>query len=327
MKICFSGGSGHSGSVIAALSRLPGAEPAGYCKTYEEERMNAIRPLNLPEYPSLETMLEEVQPDILVSDGMFCRHTPDALVALRRGIPVFCEKPVSVSLDQFESLREALYPEAPLFWAMQTSRYMDSFYTARLLVQGGAIGKIRMMNSQKSYQLGSRPAFFSHREQYGGTIPWVSIHAIDWMLWICGKRCRRVFSAQNSLDNRGNGSLEMTAVTLMELEDGILAHVNTDYYRPSNSPTHGDDRLRVVGTDGILEVRDNQVYLINSQNDGRNPQPLRQPPRLLFEDFVYALGGGTDCLITPKDSLYSTYVALYAQESADLGKALTIPEF
>ena len=144
MKICFSGGSGHSGSVIAALSRLPGAEPAGYCKTYEEERMNAIRPLNLPEYPSLETMLEEVQPDILVSDGMFCRHTPDALVALRRGIPVFCEKPVSVSLDQFESLREALYPEAPLFWAMQTSRYMDSFYTARLLVQEGAIGKIRI---------------------------------------------------------------------------------------------------------------------------------------------------------------------------------------
>ena len=325
MKVCFSGGSGHSGSVIAALSRLPQVELSGFCKSYDAEKMNAIRHLNLPEYPSLEIMLDTVHPDILVSDGMFCRHTPDAIAALERGIPVFCEKPVSISEEQYNALTNVLHaPNAPLFWAMQTSRYMDCFYTARCLVQEGAIGQIRMMNSQKSYQLGTRPAFFSHRDQYGGTIPWVSIHAIDWMLWICGKRCRRVFSSQSSLENRGNGSLEMTAITLMELEGDILAHVNTDYYRPQGAPSHGDDRLRIVGTTGILEVREDQVYLMNDQEDGRSPLPLRHFPRLLFEDFMHALNGGTDCLITPEDSLYSTYVALKAQEAADLGHPILL---
>ena len=43
----------------------------------------------------------------------------------------------------------------------------------------------------------------------------------------------------------------MTAITLMELEEDILAHVNTDYYRPQGASSHGDDRLRIVGTSEI----------------------------------------------------------------------------
>lgn len=324
MKICFCGGSGHSGSVVAALSRLKDVEPVAFCKTYPQERTQAIRDLSLREYSSLEEMLSREHPDILVSDGMFCRHAEDAIAALSAGIAVFCEKPVALSLQQLEALRGYIRPDGPLFWAMQTSRYLDCFYTAKQWVDQGAIGRIRMMNSQKSYKLGTRPAFFSDRSLYGGTIPWVSIHAIDWMLWIAGRRCQRVASFQDSQENHGNGSMEMTALTIMELEDGITAHVNTDYYRPQQAPTHGDDRLRIVGTNGILEVRDSQVYLTDASHDGQTPLPLQSPPRLLFEDFVYTMRGAAGGLITPEDSLYSTYVALKAQEAADLGQVISL---
>lgn len=323
MKICFCGGSGHSGSVLASLPRLKDVQASAFCRTYPGER-SAANALPLKEYADLTQMLDVEHPDILVSDGMFNRHASDAAEALSRGIAVFCEKPVALDMEQFEMLRSLIRPGGPLFWAMQTSRYMDCFYTAKQLTDQGIIGKIRMMNSQKSYKLGTRPAFFQDRSSYGGTIPWVSIHAIDWMLWIAGQNCQQISSFQSRLDNRGNGTMEMTALCMMQLEDGILAHVNTDYYRPDGAPTHGDDRLRIVGTEGILEVRDSQVYLTDADHDGQTPLPLQSPPRLLFEDFVHTMQGGTGSLITPQDSLYSTFVALKAQEAADLGRILTI---
>lgn len=325
IRVCFCGGSGHSGSVVAALPKLPEVELRGFCRTYPEEAMKAISPLGLKEYSTLEEMLDAEKPDILVSDGMFSRHGADALTALRRGIAVFCEKPAVLTTDQYQELYDAATrPGAPLFWTMQTSRYMDCFYTAKLLADAGAIGQIRMMNSQKSYKLGKRPAFFSTRETYGGTIPWVSIHAIDWMLWICGKPCLSAAGFQSRLDNHNNGTMEMTAVSVLELADNVIADVHTDYYRPENAPTHGDDRLRIVGSAGVLEVRDSMVYLINDTHDGCQPMPLSHAPRLLFEDFVRTMQGESGGLITTKDCLYSTYVALKAQEAADQHRILSL---
>ena len=324
IKVCFSGGSGHSGSVLASLPRLDDVVLSAFCRTYPEEKVKAD-PTSMTEYATIDEMLDAEKPDILVSDGIFSNHASDALAALRRGIAVYCEKPVALTLEDYQELYDILQaPNAPLFWAMQTSRYMDCFYTAKQLVEAGAIGDIRMMNSQKSYKLGKRAWFFANRETYGGTIPWVSIHAIDWMLWICGKKCLRASGVQNSAANGNNGTMEITALTMLELEDDIIAHVNTDYYRPANAPTHGDDRLRIAGTEGVLEVRDSQVYLINKDHDGQEPMPLSTPPRMLFEDFVHALKGGTDGLITPQDSLYSTYVALKAQEAADKHMFITL---
>jgi predicted dehydrogenase len=54
-------------------------------------------------------------------------------------------------------------------------------------IKQGSIGKVRLMNSQKSYKLGSRSEFYKHRQTYGGTIPWVGSHAIDWMYWLSGR--------------------------------------------------------------------------------------------------------------------------------------------
>ena len=174
-----------------------------------------------------------------------------------------------------------------------------------------------MKNSQKSYPFGRRPEFYKQRETFGGIIPWVSIHAIDWMLWIADRKCLAVSGYQSRTANRGYGEMEVNAVSLMQLEDDIIADVHADFLRPAGAKTHGDDRLRIVGTEGILEVRDEQVYLLDADHDGTEPIVLTPPPRTLFEDFVHTIRGGSGGLITPESSLYSTYVALKCREAAD----------
>ena len=58
-----------------------------------------------------------------------------------------------------------------------------------------------------------------------------------------------------------------------------------DYLRPNNAPTHDDDRLRVVGTKGIIEVINNKVLLIVDDIPGVREVPLEQEGSI-FLDFL-----------------------------------------
>ncbi len=113
--------------------------------------------------------------------------------------------------------------------------------------------------------------------------------------------------------------MEATAICLFELEDEVVAHVNIDYLRPKSAPTHGDDRIRVAGTKGVIEARqiDEKVYLINEA--GYQEVPLLTPPDI-FTDFVDWIDGKGNQPITAEESLYTTEVCLIAQASADTGK-------
>ncbi len=319
MKIVFAGGSGHSDRVISTYKTIPGAEATAFCRTgrLENPKVSTSIP-GIKEYADAIEMMVAEKPDILVSDGFFNTHAPIAAEALRRGIAVISDKPAATTFADYQMLAGCVHkPGAPLYWGFLTSRYQDCFYTVKKLVEEGAVGTVRMLNSQKSYTLGNRHEFYRHAETYGGTIPWISIHAIDWMAWVSGLKYTSAYSVQSSAYNRGHGDLEMTAISVFEMENGCTASVHSDYYRPDGSKIHGDDRLRVTGTDGILEVRGSQVYLLNAENDGEKPLPLLSPPRPLFPDFVHALQGRTGSLITPEDTLYATYVALKARESAE----------
>ena len=105
---------------------------------------------------------------------------------------------------------------------------------------------------------------------------------------------------------------------MMTMTDGVCAQVSADYLRPANAATHGDDRVRAAGTEGGIEVRGDQVGLINAQNDGSVPVPLRECP-MIFEDFIHTLEGHGTGALDLAESIADSRLALLARESADTG--------
>lgn len=276
---------------------------------------------HLVRYNQLNEMLDAEKPDILVVDNLFAERFPAEKEALSRGIHVYTDKPAATSFKDLENLYHIAVKNNAIIWAMHTIRYESSFYTAKLLIEQGVIGKVRMVNCQKSYRLGVRPSFYSKRKTYGGTIPWVAIHGIDLIRMVTGYEFKSVYSLQSSADNFGNGDMEMIATSSFEMENDILATVTADYYRPSNAHSHDDDRLRVVGTKGIIEVSrrdgDHEVRLINDSDKGITPIPRKTPSITIFEDFVNTINGKGSGILTMRDTFMNTLAAIYAQESAD----------
>ncbi|MBQ8510091.1 MAG: Gfo/Idh/MocA family oxidoreductase [Clostridia bacterium] len=267
-------------------------------------------------YDNYITMLDEERPDIAIVNPQFTENADVAIAALERGIHVFCEKPLAPDLASLDRLDAACKASKARLAAMFGIRYEAPFVTAKRLVDAGEIGEIRLMDSRKSYKLGKRPAFYSSRKTYCGILPWVAIHGIDWMRWFSGEHYTKVYAAHSSRENGGNGDMDITSFATYEMTNGVLATITADMFRPASAPSHGDDRVRLVGTKGILEITDGALTLLSDAAGGKVNVPL-DPPKDIFADFLEELLHGVPCDCGAEASIESTRWALLARDFAE----------
>ncbi|MCS7033126.1 MAG: Gfo/Idh/MocA family oxidoreductase [Phycisphaerae bacterium] len=325
-RLAMVGSRGHYGIVLRELPDLPEVELVGVCAGGDTAAplldwcsRNGRAPAQFPEYSGL---LTDCRPDVVVICGPFEQHAKMAVAAIERGIHVYIEKPAALTFPELQALREACAarPGTRLV-AMMQYRYAPGFFTAWKLIRSGAVGDVRLINTRKSYRLGNRPAYYHDRATYGGTIPWVGSHAIDWIAWLCPVRFESVSALHSTACNGGNGSMERAAACQFMLEGERIATVSIDIFRPESAPSHGDDWLRVVGTEGVLEARSHELRLINGSTDGSQAFPLETPPRP-FADFLrYTRNEGTP-LIDTQATLDVTEACLLARQAADEGRTL-----
>ncbi|MFA5448957.1 MAG: Gfo/Idh/MocA family oxidoreductase [Clostridia bacterium] len=306
MKIGFIGASGHFQQCLTA--KYDSLEYIGCCKSALDEDITPLIAafnslgINPVIYDNVDALLDSGI-DTVVVDGIFNTHSECIIKALKKNINVISEKPLATTIEDYYALKEIVLASKSRLFTLFTMRYEGCFATVKDMLAKEAIGKIRLINAQKSYKLGSRPDFYKSRQAFGGFIPWVGIHMIDLILWYTGKKVIDLNAYQSRLYNKGHKELEVSATINMQLEEEILTVINADYLRPNNMAGHGDDRIRIVGTHGIIEVQNNEVFLNGCKIKTKDTQPI-------FQAFV---NNGV-C-----DGLYSTEIALLAQASADKG--------
>lgn len=323
LKAVLIGSRGHWGYFKNAVERIDRINWCAYstgCEDSPQRVADAAAEMgkNIKIYDDYREMLDVEKPDVAVIDGPFHLHAEMCCEVLKRNIHCFCEKPIALTLEDLKRIEDTYKNCAPgvEIISMVGLRAEPAFLTAYRYVQQGAIGKVKMVNTRKSYKLGNRPAFYKERATYGGTIPWVGSHALDWVLWFSGaKSFKSIHAVHSTSDNRDHGELEMTALVSAVMDNGVLASASIDYLRPSTAPTHGDDRVRVAGTDGVIEVMHREVKLINSDGE----QTLEQvPERGIFYDFALHLLDGEEALVDAAQTFELTRACLVARDTADV---------
>jgi predicted dehydrogenase len=319
MKIVQVGCSGHFSKALAAIASRDDLCLAGFCKGCEDEDSSWFisrykDKYGFAVYDDPEEMFDRLKPDIAIVNSYFYINSRISTSALERGISVYSEKPVATTLDELYTLRNVYEKSNAHFASMLESRCNPAFYSACCLIRDGKVGEILMVTAQKSYKLGNRPEFYKHRETFGGVIPWVGIHSIDWIRWLSGQEIEPVYAFHDKRHNRNHGDLETAALCVFKLENGGVASNNIDYLRPDGAATHGDDRVRVAGSKGVVEVIGGKARFIDSEGSWEIPLENERNP---FELFVNQVSGGPACHISAEDSFRTTEVALKARDMAD----------
>jgi predicted dehydrogenase len=323
------GTDGHQNMVLNGISKIEGAQLVACAKGHSEDVLEKIKKheaftSQTQVYDHFEDMIEKEELDLVSICRPYSLNAEAAIYVAQKGIDIVCEKPVATTLSDLDLLEKTVLSQKIRLTAMFGMRLSPAFRAAKKAVMEGLIGQPILATGQKSYKFGTRPAFFKQRETYGGTIPWVAIHAIDYTRWVSGLEYTQVAALHGNLNHPTYPGCEDQGGILFRFENGGTAMINLDYLRPSTAPTHGDDRLRIAGTEGVIEVTDcgTRTHLIR---EGDAPRDLSLEPE---EDFLVNLYqeriGKAQHIVGPNEAIRVTRICLLAREAADTQQILPL---
>lgn len=317
MRIAFIGGHGHH-YLKNLLSRSEGEVEVAVASDGHDEAAarNWIAKISSSSpqwFGSPRELFEHFQPEV-VSIGAVYGYNGDIVAqALERDIPVVCDKPIAANWAQLDRLRQLTQGNSRVLLTEFPFRSQPEFRAARQAVQSGQIGEVVLATAQKSYRFGaSRPAWYTDRAAYPGTLFWVASHGIDAIHFCGGVPFSSFLSAGGNLSRPEYSPMEDHVVSLFGLQNGGNAVVHADFLRPAGAPTHGDDRLRLAGTLGVVEVQKDRCLLINSE--GQSDITETANPRLIEQEMLAAIRG-EESVYSTAESLVVAEILLRAQDS------------
>lgn len=327
MRIAIIGASGHYPYVVEGASQrpdmqivavapgTPGEDVSGLKKRLEDK---GFRP---KEYAWWTEIFENEQIDIAAVNPWFCDSAAIAAELLKMGVHVYCEKPVATEHSSLDMLKEAYAQGRADMGCMYDGRHTSWLRTAKKAVDDGLIGEVRLLHGQKSYKMGVRPPVYFKRSTYGGMLGWIAIHPVSWFGYVLGTEPVWVSAQADAAHNGGHGEMESTGCMLLRYPNGVLGTINADFYRPAGAPRHDDDRIRITGTRGMIEVRDGRVYLENEEEKRELELLEEENPFLFFADAV----GTPSAKEQARVGFVTARTCLLARDAADEKSAKWIP--
>lgn len=330
LRVGLIGRDGHTGIILGSIPKLKNVQWTAYAKSRPDEssawvRENPAGRSQTRVYDHYKEMLGKEDVDVVGVCLPYYQNAEASIAAARAGVHVLSEKPAATSLPDLVRLEQEIRRSGVRYSIMLDMRAQPIFQAARKAVGQGMVGEPILISSQKSYQYGTeRPWFYKDRKTYGGTIPWVGIHALDYMRWVSGQEYAQVAAFEGNKAHPQTPGCEDHAALLFRLANGGTATCHLDFLRPQTAPTHGDDRLRIAGSEGVLEaweVGDRVTVISSKGKSGELPLP---PAVDFFSTFVAELRGEGQHLLTAEEAFSITRICLKARDAADTGMWVTL---
>ncbi len=319
---------GHQGVILEGITKRDDVCLAAVSSD-RPEALDAVRkhPAATPEthaYADWRELLDTEDLEVVVICSMNSLHVPMIQAACEHKLHIISEKPLAISLDGLTEARRAVASAGVRLTMLLTMRFTPCFRVVRQAVRDARIGKPILANALKSYRLGDRPLWQRQHETYGGTIPFVNIHSIDLLRWTTGCEFVECQAYHGNAGTEAAGDMEDHAAVLLRMANGGLAVSQQDYLRPAAADTHGQTSLRIVGSDGLIEVVHNERQVVLTTKT----EPIRELDLPAEEDFLgdflAELDGKGDHLIDQDDCFRMTEICLRARDAADTGKAVRL---
>ena len=327
VRLAILGLSGHISEILDALKVLPDVKLQAISDRNPKLLHAVGERAGVPaehRYGSHQDLLKREQFEIAGICGSNGERAGLILDCAARGQHIIAEKPLAIEWSDLQKIKTALRTTKTQLTMLLPMRFWGSFVAMKQIVESGQIGEIAQIDAQKSYVLGDRPEWMLHRSSFGGTIPYIGIHLVDLMRFTSRRELTRVSAFQAHIGQPAAGDMENTAVTIFQLDNGATAQMHLDYMRPATAGAHGDDRLRLAGTEGVLEYREaDGITLVTNQ---RKSHAISQLPHdgSLVVNFIASLYRAEPLSLTLDDIFRANEIVLTARDAANSKRVLEI---
>ena len=259
---------------------------------------------------------EEVEGVVIVSPTS--THKEVVLEAAKRGLPIFCEKPLSISLAEARAMLRTV-EQTGVFFQMGFMRRFDRGYVgAKRKIVEGVIGTPVLFKSSSRDPY--RPSLeYLDPAHSGGLLIDCGIHDLDLARWYMGE-IASVFSIGGTLaypEMKAIGDID-NAVTSLYFASGSLGVIDL-----SRNGVYGYDiRTEILGTEGTLKIgylRETPILVMTKDGITHDTVPyfterFEQAYITQLQDFVNNVLQGKPPAVTCADGV----AALQASAAATL---------
>jgi predicted dehydrogenase len=320
---------GHPAEVLGQLQRLPDMELTAYAvdgtdpKTLASQRKNPVVQ-KARSYDDYASMLEREPFDMVAVCNNDGRRSHAILACAAKGLHVIAEKPLALNRHDLLAVKDAFAKPGLRLSMLLPMRFDPEYLALKSIVDSGEIGEVAQITGQKSYQLGPRPEWQRQRASYGSTVLWIGIHMIDLMRYCSGRDMAEVTGYQSHVAFPEIGDMENVTAAVYKLDNGGVGTLHMDYLRPETASAHGDDRLRLAGTKGIVEyMADLGVVLVT--NKSKSHRVMELPAKgSVFLDFVESVYLEKPQTLTLADIYRVNEITLATHESSVAHKFVKI---
>ena len=236
----------------------------------KERAQELAQKYNCKAYGSYEELLADPEIDAVSVCVANNAHAQISIAAMKAGKHVLCEKPMAVTLEEWEAMVKTAKETGRYLMIGQNQRLAKAHVKAKQLIAEGAIGKVLTFRTifghggpeTWSVDPGKNTWFFDKKKAAMGAMADLGIHKTDLIQYITGQKVVETKAVLTTLDKRyGNGELigvDDNAICIYTLEGGAIGTMTASwtYYAAEDNTTV------IYGTKGMLRLYDDPVYSV-----------------------------------------------------------------
>lgn len=323
-------GTGRIGRMHAALiARLRGARLAAVCDADAGRALRAGRELGVKVAGSASELIAGELDAILVCSSTDT-HPRLVEAAAGAGLPVLCEKPLTLSLAEASRLRRLGRETGILIQVGFNRRFDPAHARVRAAVSDGSLGDVHMI------RISSRdpePPPLAYARVSGGLFLDMTAHDFDMARFISGSEVDEVFvRGATRLDPEALPADDVdTAIALLCHRDGCMTTIDNS----RGAPYGYDQRVEAFGSRAMASSGNElETTAVLYGPDGVHASPLR--PFFLdryeasylreLEAFVDAVATGAPAPVTARDAEAALAIGLAARISLEERRPVRVEE-
>lgn len=311
------------------LAGIPNIELAALCTRKPDRLAEQAKKFNVKKtYTDYRDMLADRAIDAVSIVTMWDQHTDPTIAALEAGKHVFLEKPMASTVADCNRIIAASKKVKGILQIGHICRFNPRYRMAKQAVDEGRIGKIVALSSRRNIPAAWTPEILGKI----GPIVGDAIHDTDLMLWFTGDTVKSVYAQTVSVRNLKFPDIGQT---MYRFKGGATATLETVWCMPDKTPFDIDERMSIIGTEGIIHVQDTFPNLaIVDKGKLHSPDTTYWPMfdgvrggalRAEFEYFANcALNGKKPEIGRPEDAAAALEATLAAEQSARTGQVIHI---
>jgi predicted dehydrogenase len=323
---------GHAWAYARALTESPDARVVGLYDPEPGHTRWIHRDFGVPLTGDAEALPASPEVDAVLVCSANDEHRAHVELAAAHGRHVLCEKPIATSAEDAEAMVAACAAAGVQLHLAFPSRFLPLVRRARTAVRDGRLGELIGLVGANRGRPPLPPAYpgwiTDPVAAGGGALIDHSVHVTDVMRHVSGLEVAEVSAEAGPL--LWNLAVDDVAVVSLRFGNGAVGSIDPSWSVPADHPWDYDFSLRLVGTEGSLEITDGAEALnLVSTREGA-PRGLRRASfaedadRAMIEAFLASVRAGAieDPCATGEDGVRALEVALAGYRSSALGQVV-----